>query len=150
MPRLFIKIYLTILASLLLLVVVVGTFWHFSSDDGRHHPAVTLVVQLATSALSPINAPGPEQTRAIDELARRFHADLALYSPQGALIASAGRPLPVPPPGSESGDWIDGRHGAAFVFDLPDGRRLVARAPRGSRPPWAMFGFHLLLAALVV
>src|SRR6185436_19301359 len=72
------------------------------------------------------------------------------YDAKGQIIASAGRTLPRPPKDSENGDWLPDRRGPAFVFDLPDGRRLVARAPRNARPPWFALGFHLLLAALVV
>ncbi len=150
MPRLFLKIYLTILASLALLVVIVGTAWHFASRDGPHQPAVGLVVQLAAETLSPLAAPAEEQQRAVDELSRRLHADLALYRADGAFLAAAGRPLPPPPRASQSGDWIGDRHGPAFVFELPDGRRLVARAPRNAEPTWGLFGVHLLLAAIIV
>src|SRR5258706_3094399 len=150
MPRLFLKIYLTILASLALLVVLVAAFWHFSSDEDMHHPAVGLVVQLAAAALPPVDAPALEQQRALDELSHHLRADLALYGLRNELVAAAGYPLPAPPAGSVSGDWIGDRHGPAFAFDLPDGRRLVARAPHNSHEPWGLFGFHLLIAAIVV
>src|SRR6185503_2082405 len=106
MSRLFVKIYLTIITSLVLLVVIVGTAWRFGTDDGRHHPAVVLIAQLAEAALAPAGAPPNDQKVAIDDLSRRFHADLALYDSKGQIIASAGRRLPQPPKGSESGDWI--------------------------------------------
>src|SRR6185436_15323623 len=150
MSRLFVKIYLTIIASLILLAVIVGTAWHFASREGRNHPAVSLVVQLAEAALAPATAPPNDQKAAIDDLSRRFHTDLALYDRNGQILASVGRRLPQPPRDSESGDWIPDRRGPAFVFDLADGRRLVARAPRSARPPWAALGLHLLLAAIVV
>jgi signal transduction histidine kinase len=151
MSRLFVKIYLTIIASLALLVIIVGTFWHFASDDSRHHPAIELVVQLANTTLAPANAEPAEQQRAVENLSRQLHSDLALYDNAGRLMAAAGRHPPPPPRrDAESGDWIPDRAGPAFVFDLTDGRRLVARAPRTARPPWAALGFHLLLAALAV
>ncbi len=150
MPRLFLKIYLTILASLALLVVIVGVFWHFSSDDGMHHPAVGLVVQLAAAALPPAAAPVADQEQALEELSHHLRADLALYGSRNEFVAAAGHPLPAPPASSNSGDWIGDRHGPAFVFDLPDGRRLVARAPHNTHPPWSLFGFHLLVAAIAV
>jgi signal transduction histidine kinase len=66
-------------------------------------------------------------------------------------MAAAGRHPPPPPQrDSQTGDWISDPRGPAFVFDLPDGRRLIARAPRSARPPWATLGFHLFLAALAV
>lgn len=150
MSKLFVKIYLTIIASLILLVLIVGTGWHFATRDGRNHPALALVVQLAEAVLAPVSAPPNDQKAAIDDLARRFHTDLALYDAKGQIIASVGRRLPQPPADSESGDWIADPRGSAFVFDLADGRRLVARAPRSARPPWATLGLHLLLAAIVV
>ena len=151
MSRLFVKIYLTIIASLALLVIIVGTFWHFAGDDNRHHPAVELVVQLAAATLAPANAPPADQQSRTEDLSGRLHADLALYAPNGQLLAAAGRHPPPPPlRDSQTGDWIPDSRGPAFIFDLPDGRRLIARAPRSARPPWAALGIHLLLAAFAV
>ncbi|MBI1213643.1 MAG: HAMP domain-containing protein, partial [Alphaproteobacteria bacterium] len=151
MSRLFVKIYLTIIASLALLAAIVGTFWHFAADANRHHPAVELVVQLAAATLAPPTASQADQQTAIEDLSRRLHADLALYASNGQLMAAAGRHPPPPPRrDSQTGDWIPDSRGPAFIFDLRDGRRLVARSPHGARPPWAALGFHLLLAALAV
>lgn len=151
MSRLFVKIYLTIVASLVLLVMIVGTYWHFAMDDNRHHPAVELVVQLAAATLAPSTEPPAAQQAKIEDLSSRLHSDLALYGPDGRLIAAAGRHPPPPPRrDDQTGDWTPDARGPAFIFDLPDGRRLIARAPRTARPPWAALGFHLLLAAFAV
>jgi len=149
MPRLFLKIYATIIASLVLLVLIVGGLWRAQTGDARHHPAVEIVAQWAAAALPAGDAPPEVQRGALEELSHRLHADLALYGMNGELVATAGRPLPTPHADDASGDWIGDRHNPAFVFTLPDGRRLIARAPHDAHAPWSIFGF-LLAGAIAV
>ena len=104
MRRLYLKIYLTILASLLLVVLVAGGVWRFGGGGPPGAQVFEVAGEIASLALPPADAPQAEQQRAIDELARRFRSDLALYTGAGTLIAAAGRPLPPPPPGVD-GDW---------------------------------------------
>jgi signal transduction histidine kinase len=150
MRRLYLKIYLTVVASLLLVVLLIAADWRMRLGPGGPGAQMFEVAgEIASLALPRADAPRFEQQRAIDDLARRFRTDLALYTAGGVLIAEAGRPLPLPPPGAD-GEWVRGRGGPAWAIRLPDDRRLMVRAlPRHRNP---VIGFLLVLggAALAV
>jgi signal transduction histidine kinase len=147
MRRLYLKIYLTIIASLLLVVLVAGGVWRWGAGGPPGAQVFEIAGEIASLALPSADAPQSEQQRAIEDLARRFRSDLALYTQGGAPIAAAGRPLPQPPPGAD-GDWIRGRGGPAWAFRLPDERRLVVRAPPRHRNP--AIGFVLALGGIAL
>src|SRR5664279_2719746 len=133
MRRLYQKIYLTIIATLLLVVLVAGGVWRWGG--GPPGPQVfEMAGELASMALPPATAPRAEQQRAVEQLAQRFRTDLALFGEDGRPIAGAGRPLPPPPPRGE-GEWAYGPGGPAWSFRLPDDRWIVVRAPGRHRHP---------------
>jgi signal transduction histidine kinase len=134
MRRLYQKIYLTIIASLLLVVLVAGSIWRFGSGGPPGPQAFEMAGELASMALPPASAPRFDQERVLEGLARRFNTDLALFTEHGQLIAAAGRPLP-PPPRHGEGGWTLGPRGPAWSFRLPDARWIVVRAPGRHRHP---------------
>jgi signal transduction histidine kinase len=146
MRRLYQKIYLTIIASLLLVVLVAGGVWRWGG--GPPGPQVfEMAGELASMALPPASAPAAEQQRAVEQLAQRFRTDLALFTEDGIRIAAAGRPLPLPPPRGE-GSWTYGAGGPAWSFRLPDDRRIVVRAPGRHRHP--AIGLVLFLGGIAL
>ncbi len=147
MRRLYLKIYLTIIASLVLVLVIAGGVWRFGGGGPPAQQAFEMAGELASGALAPPQAPQAVQQQAIAELARRLNTDLALFDERGVRIAAAGRPLPPPPPGGEGG-WMVGPGGPAWSFRLPDRRWIVARAPVRHRNP--VVGLVLFLAGVVV
>ncbi len=146
MRRLYQKIYLTIIASLLLVVLVAGGVWRWGG--GPPGPQVfEMAGELASMALPPSAAPQSEQQRAVEQLAQRFRTDLALFTERGVPIAGAGRPLPPPPPRGEGG-WAYGMGGPAWSFRLPDDRWIVVRAPGRHRHP--AIGLVLFLGGIAL
>ena len=129
MKRLYQKIYLTIIASLLLVVLVAGAIWRFGGDRMPVAQAFDMAGELAAAALPRADAPQASQQAAVERLARRLRIDLALYDARLRLIAAFGEPLPPPPRRFRSGGWLMGPRGPAWSFHLPDGRWIVARAP---------------------
>ena len=141
MRRLYLKIYLTIIASLLLVVLVAGGVWRWGAGGPPGSQILEVAGEIASLALPSADSAVLDQQRAIEQLARKFRSDLALYAGSGRLIAEAGRPLP-PPPLTGDGGWVRGRGGPAWTFRLPDERWLVVRAlPRHRNP-----AIHFLLA----
>ena len=135
MKRLYQKIYLTIIGSLLLVVLVAGGVWRLGGDRMPVAQAFEMAGELAAAALPPADAPRAEQQQVIEQLGRKLRIDLALFDGLGRPIASFGRPLPPPPERLATGGWLHGRLGPAWSFRLPDGRWIVARAPmRHSNP----------------
>ena len=150
MRRLYLQVYLTIVASLVLVVLTAGLLWHFIGGVGPFGPQFEVVGEVIAELVPPANAPAQAQQQAIDRLAERLGADLALFSITNEPLAAAGRPLPVPSRSGRSGGWMPTAAGPAVSVPLPDGRRLVARLPGRQRPSPLMLAAFLGAIALVV
>jgi signal transduction histidine kinase len=149
MRRLFHKIYLTIIVSLMMVVVVAGVVWRAGWNTSPMGQAFEMAGDLATTGLPPPDAPRAEQQQAIDALAARLGTDLSLYDSNLALVVHAGAVLPPPPGGRSAGIFfLPGR--AAWSFLLPGGRVLVARVAPRQRHPVLAFMLFLGAIALVV
>jgi signal transduction histidine kinase len=148
--RLYQKIYLTIIASLVLVVLVAGAIFRLGMENSPAVQAFEMAGELAAAALPPADAPRAVQQEAIARLARRLDTDLALFDATLAPIASAGEPLPAPHAGRDAGGWLYGRGGPAWSLHLPDGRWVVARAPMRYRAPGLRLILFLAGIALVV
>jgi signal transduction histidine kinase len=149
MRRLYLQVYLTIVASLVLVVLAAGLVWHFFGV-----PPFTQQFEVAGEIIAelvlPANAPPQDQQRALDRLATRLGADLALFGASGEPLAAAGRPLPAPKRNGRSGGWLRTSAGPALALALPDGRWLVARLPPRPRPSVWMLVAVLGAVALAV
>jgi signal transduction histidine kinase len=150
MRRLYLQVYLTIVASLVLVVLTAGLLWHFIGGVGPFGPQFEVVGEVIAELVPPANAPAQAQQQAIDRLAERLGADLALFSITNEPLAAAGRPLPAPSRSGRSGGWMPTAAGPAVSVPLPDGRRLVARLPGRQRPSPLMLAAFLGAIALVV
>lgn len=149
MRRLYIQIYLTIVGSLVLVVVTAGVVWHFFAAAIPIEPPVEVAGGLISELVPPASAARDAQQQAIDRLARRLRADLALFGQSDDPVAAAGRPLP-PPSRTRPGSFVRTTLGPAVSIRLPDGRWLVARLPFVPRPSAAMLAAFLGAIALAV
>src|SRR5215470_6268659 len=104
MHRLYRQIYLTIIASLLLVVLLAAALWRFAPNPSREHPAFEMAGQLAAELLPPAAAGEAAQQQAVDRLHQRLKLDLALFDANLNLVAAAGHPLPKPR--GEVGGWL--------------------------------------------
>ncbi len=146
MSRLYRQIYLTIIASLALVVVFALVLWQFVPNPGPSRPAFELAGELV-GALIPAPGEGTTaQQTAINQLYNRLKLDLALYSPDLQVVAAAGRR--VPKPRNESGGWLYGAGGPAWAIRLPDERWVVVRAPSRQRHP--LFGIFAFLGGIAL
>jgi signal transduction histidine kinase len=128
--RLYLQVYLTIVASLFVVILVGGALWQLGPTPPALRNAVAVAADLALYALPPASAPSTEQQDAVSRLAERMHLDLALYADDRQSIAFGGEALPPLPDGQEVGGWMYGRGAPAWAIQLADGRWLIARAPR--------------------
>ncbi|MBL8672685.1 MAG: HAMP domain-containing histidine kinase, partial [Alphaproteobacteria bacterium] len=79
--------------------------------------------------------PPERQREALERAGRKLGGDFALLAPDGALIASFGRPPPHGGPFA-LGDLLPRDRGPpSFVVPLADGRRVLIRHPMARRPP---------------
>jgi len=148
MKRLYQKIYLTIIASLLLVVLVAGAVWRMGADRMPAAQAFEMAGELAAAALPAPDAAPPVQQQAVARLAQKLKVDLALFDSSLREIAASGRPLPPPAATSESGGWLHGPGGPAWSFRLPDNRWMVARAQLRHRNP--LIGLVLFLGGIAL
>jgi len=147
--RLYVQVYLTIVASLLLVVITAGVVWHFFAAAIPIEPPVEVAGELIGELVPPASASRAVQQQAIDGLARRLGADLALFGQGDEPLAGAGRPLPLPNR-VRAGSWVRTPLGPAVSIRLPDGRWLVARLPFVPRPSAAFLAAFLGAIVIVV
>lgn len=147
MRRLYQKIYLVLLASLVAVVVFTGAAWHLGQSGASHDDFVELAGELAQAALPPSDAPREAQQRAVERLGTRLRMDLAVFDQNRVAVAAAGRPLPPAAAVGEKGGVRFGRGGPAWTLPLPDGRWLVARP--ASRPAGPLLGLTVLVAMAI-
>jgi signal transduction histidine kinase len=147
MKRLYQKIYLSIVGSLLLVVLVAGAVWQLGAQQPTIGAALDLAGDIALGALPPAGAPAAAQQDAVDDLALRLDTDIALYDRARELIASTGLALPLPR-WRDDGGWTHGENGPAFAFALDDGRWLVVDLGADKRHP--VLGLILFLGAIAV
>ena len=150
MRHLYLKLYLTVVASLVVFVLAAGFLWR-ELVTASPPPGLDLAAEVAQGALPPATEPLPSQQAALDRLSAHGRINIALYAPDGTRIAQVGPDLLAPREGRRrfSGPWHPGR---VWTLELPDGRWLAARLPRRERPPLAPWGlfFTLGLIALAV
>ncbi len=145
MPRLYQKIYLTIIIALLLVVLVAGAFWRLGASNAPVDAAFDMVGEMAMAVLPPPDAPFRAQQETIEHFARRIDADLALFDRNLNRVANVGRPIRAPRRGDGSG-WQPGPAGPVWRIQLPDQRWLFVRPHIPRRHP--AFGMVLFLGAI--
>ncbi len=165
--RLYLRIYVAVLASLLVFALLIGGLWRWAlhSDD---RPGTREIAAELASDLLPASAGPAAWQQTLSRWQARTGIDLALTDAQGQLLASAGQPIarhrlrgddddhPERRAGRVSqrnGGMSPGEGPGAWMVPLPDGRRLYAsrwwRAP-GGRLAWPGFALALALAVLLI
>jgi len=144
MRRLYLRIYVAVLASLAVFALAAGVLWHTLADP---HGGDEIAALVARNLLPPPAASAAEQQAALERLARDVRADMALFSQDGSLLASVGRALSAP----ERAGWQRGPGGPHWAVRLGDGRWLAARLPHQRRgPAFGLFALALILVAVGV
>src|SRR5262245_37184139 len=135
MRRLYHQVYLTIIASLILVVFAAGILWRFAPRETPGDQAFEIAGALLAESLAPADAGQAVQQQAIERLQARLRVDLGLFDNNRQLLAAAGRMVPAPPGRRESGGWVYGRDGPAWAIRLPDERWVVAQTPLRQHHP---------------
>ena len=151
MRRLYLRIYLAVLASIAVFALAAGFLWRQFSDSGVARPTTEMAAVLAQNALPPPQAPLAAQQAALERLAAGMRADVTLFRPDTTALAWVGDPLPPPAAQRLESGWLRRRDGPPlWGLKLADGRWLVVRVPRSRRhPAWGLF-FTLAMLALGV
>lgn len=149
MRRLYLQVYLTIIAILVIFAIAAAIVWR-ASDVTHVDDTFEMVTEYAGTALPPVHAPAAQQREALERLHRRLRVDLALYGPDGRLTAATGRPLPPLDIRRAEPGFFPGPGGPAWLLRLDDGRWLAARLPRGRLRPGAWVLASLLVVGFAV
>ena len=150
MQRLYLQFYVTILIVLAVFVGAAVLLWRVADDDNRTPQYLDVAAELTGALLPDATAPRADQQRAIEGLQRKLRFDIALYEPDGDMIAMAGKPPPRFEPNRARTGWRRGPGGPNFVLQLPDGRWLVARQVRERPNPIFWIAAALGLVAIAV
>ena len=134
MSKLYFQIYLGVVASLAMLVLLAGVFWHFEGDRSPPNQVFETVRDVILLALPPANADLSKQQEVLERLARPALPRISLFSVDGQLMAHVGPALPPPLPDAKENGWINHPdHQSAWVMHLADGRWLLAQ-PQHEHP----------------
>lgn len=126
MRRLYVQIYLTIIASLVLVVIVSGIIWQTVSSDRIYHNAFDIAGKLVIGSLPPADAPKLQQQRSLRKLSEELNIDLALYDQNRKLVAAWGTPLPKLEKSRLKSGRVHRSGRSSWQISLPDNRWLVA------------------------
>ena len=149
MRRLYLQLYLTVVASLLVFAIAAGWLWRVLVEVAPPPQTYALAAEIAQGALPPADAPREAQQAALERLSARGQVNIALYAPDGTEIAHVGPELPGWRHGGQRSraPWQRGR---VWTLELPDGRWLAARPPRRERPSFAPVGLVATLGLLAL
>jgi signal transduction histidine kinase len=141
MRRLYLRIYLAVLASLVLFALAAMALWRVVAEPGEGQE----VAVIAANVLAPPQASPAEQQAALERLTRGARFDLSLFSSDGTRIAAVGEPLAVP----ERTGWRHWR-GHTWATRLPDGRWLAVRPNHRRGAAFGLFALGFVLLAIAV
>jgi signal transduction histidine kinase len=132
MRRLYFRIYLAVLGSLVVSAALAGLTWHLSGANEPWLPRAEFFAEAAQKLLPPADAPQTEQQTSVAQWSDLSGYDIALFDADGRRIADASdKTLPSPfdrrrPP--TRGRVVDAPRGV-IGLKLPDGRWIMAGQP---------------------
>src|SRR5262245_41672671 len=88
MRRLYRKIYLTIVASLVLVVLVAGAIWRLGAENTPAVQAFEMAGELIAALLPPPEASRAAQQAAVERIASQLKADVAVFDSARQLVVS--------------------------------------------------------------
>jgi signal transduction histidine kinase len=148
MRRLYLKVYFTVVASLVAFVLTAGFLWR-QLVAASPPPGLDLAAEVAQGALPPASAPVTAQQEALERLSAGGRINIAMFAPDGTRVAQVGPDLLTPREGGRH-DWSPWHPKRIWTLELPDGRRLAAHLPRRGRPPLAPWGLFFTLGLIAL
>ena len=152
--KLYLRLYVAFLGVLLAVMAVTAGI---NILTGRGFAVLRGGPRIASHLARMLEARQEPVQRIVEEMHDELSVDVAVFGPEGELLASSGAALPPPPPGGggrrRGPDWMMGMHGivVAPLHRIP-GATLVARlpVPEGLLRTLALRTGLLLLGTLLV
>jgi signal transduction histidine kinase len=155
MRRLYFRIYLAVLASLVVFALAAGLLWRTLGDAAGVWQGGEMVAQFAQNILPPASTEKAGQQAALEKISAGLRADVSLFAADRSLLAAVGAPLSLPEEEIARGMFAPRMRGhPAGTVRLPDGRWLVASREATDRPfrhgPGLALAAGLVLLFIVV
>lgn len=149
MRRLYLQIYATIVASLVLVVILSGILWEVVGRDRHNRNILDTVSRFVALTLPAADASIADQRRTIEGLGEELDIALSLFDKNGQLIAAFGEADLPPERHAGKTGWFRTRGGPVLSLMLPDGRQLIADAHDGA-PLGTLLNLLLTLVLVAV
>jgi len=134
--KLYLQIYFTIIASLLMVVVITGLLWSSFGRDHFNREVYEVGGRLINLVLPPADAPLAQQRDAVMRVGTELNIDITLFDAERQLIAARGNPSQPPPENAVHGTRYRMHGPSVWALAIPDGRWLVVDfGRRGMRHP---------------
>ena len=143
MRRLYLRVYLAVLASIAIFALAAGVLWRQLGEGAA--PPHEIAATLAANVLAAPEAPRAVQQATLEKLAANLRADVSLYTDSRERLASVGQVLAPPDRAGWQRRWGEA---PAWAVHLGDGRWLVARLSGHHHHP--ALGLFLILALLAL
>lgn len=151
MRRLYFRIYLAVLGSLVVFAASAALFWHFFVDFERFGPRPEFYLEAAERLVPPADASREVQSAALEQWRARSGYDLALFTADGRVVADASdSSLPPPRRGERVESYRWRGPSWAHGVQLRDGRWLVVGRPRSERSVFGRLGWLAALAGMAL
>jgi signal transduction histidine kinase len=151
--RLYLQIYFTIIASLVMVVVVSAITFTIFDRGGFDERVFDVTAHLTWKSLPPASASNEEQADALTALVREFDMEVTLFDQNRQVIAATSMPLPPPRKNVKGEGWHRHRgvrgFGPVWVTQFPDGRWFAVdlRQRRDGHP---IVGVLILLTCVTI
>lgn len=130
MRRLYLQIYLTAVAILILFGVLMAFTWWLTGGQSERQQVFVGLAAVAVDVLPAMDRPVEEYQGKLEMLAESFSVELAVFAADGRRLAATNPDLPAPEPDRDESGWLRGhRRGWTAAIHLDDGRWLVIRHP---------------------
>lgn len=140
--RLFWKVYLTLLASLVAVAVLMGGLWWLFGESS-HERWGAFRIRLTDEIVPARDNPPGAIASGVKRLSDEIGADISVYEADGTLAAAHGGPIALTASEGEESGMGPPR---IMRIDLPDGRAVLARL----RPPSPSPRRRILTIVLIV
>ena len=150
MRRLYVQIYGTLVASLVLFGVLSWLAWMVIRPDEEEQLFLDRGAAVLATALPGPERPEAELQAALVRLTEGLHGSATVRAPDGRLLASVGRELPAPEVDERASHHFHASGGPGMAFRLPDGRWLLLQSARELGRATLLVALLLLAAAIAL